>query len=448
MVSKKTGNQLPEVVLRYKKVLYKRAWTMTAITTALALLAIWQREFVMSGITANPYLNLSILAGLVFGVSLTFYQLAEMRDDFTALDGLYEALDDVRGMSEPRQRKARILEREARLKQPATLFAQPRLLGSGYLLLSQEIARRGVLSIPNSTKKLLLDETEERIDTRANFTAYVGSLMVLLGLLGTFIGLMETVGSVGTIISELDLSGSAGPDAIQNLISNLRAPLNGMATGFSSSLFGLIASLVIGVLGRVVGTAYNALRSDFEHWINQLARIESGNNTKQPPEAPAAAPAATGSPDDDFANALHAGEEQLLWRAVRTSIVAQAGLRDQIGGLIESAAADRTARQAEMEILRGILHRNDKSLAQQRAAFAVITNAPEAMTKAAESLSASVDQLRHTVDRRGPNRAFGKPARPDDTKQASAPPLPRDATIDDWLEATANQPRSDKEKRA
>lgn len=443
-MKKNAGRKPPAIQLRYKRVLYRRAWIMAILTVALALLGLWQRDFVMAGVTANPYLNLTILAGLVFGVSLTFYQLFEMRDDFTALDGLYEALNDVRATSESHTRAAGMRERDDRLKRPAILFSPPRLLGSGYLLLSQEIARLGVLSISNSTKKLLLDEIEERIDVRTNFSGYVGSLMVLLGLLGTFIGLMETVGSVGTIISELDLSGSAGSGAIQKLISNLRAPLNGMATGFSSSLFGLIASLMIGVLGRVVGTAYNAMRSDFEHWMNQVARIESDGDT-QPTPVPAASSA--NDPDADFASALRASEEQLLWRTVRSSIAAQAGLRDQISNLIATTVEDRAARKAEMDLLHDILHRNDLALAEQRAALAAILGTPAAMTKAADTLSSSVDDLRRTVDRRGANRPFSKTPRPADTgshpsrksaQDGAVPTEPKDTTMDDWIKATSS----------
>lgn len=445
-MTSKAGMSSDATQLRYKRVLYPRAWTMAAITLALALLGLWQREFVMSGITANPYLNLTILAGLVFGVTLTFRHLAEMRDDFTALDGLYEALDDARSTAEPRTAERKIEERNARLKRSAILFSPPRLLGSGYLLLSQEIARRGVLSIPTSTKKLLLDEIEERIDVRTNFTSYIGGLMVLLGLLGTFIGLMETVASVGTIISDLDLSGSAGAGAIQKLIANLRAPLNGMATGFSSSLFGLVASLVIGVLGRVVGTAYTAMRSDFEYWMNQVAHIESDHKEQQ---APVASEPEENNPDADFASALHAGEEQLLWRAVRSSIIAQMGLRDQIGGLIETAAEDRRTRQAEMDILRGILHRNDQMLAQQRTAFSAIASAPVAMTKAAETLSSSVDDLRRTVERRGPDRPFSQPRAPKATKSdLGVLSGAENQAVEDWIAATHSKTRPIGEKRA
>ncbi len=203
-----------EVVLRYKRVLYPRALAMAALVAAVAALALWQRDFVISGVSANPYLNLTIFAGMAFGVALTFSHLFEMRDDFKALDGLYEALDDARGeeAADPVIREAALRRRDARLRQPAVLFRPPKLLGSGYLLLSQEIAGRGLLSVSNSTKKPLIDEIKERVDVRSNFTAYIGGMMVMLGLLGTFIGLMETVASVGTIISELDLSDSAGSD--------------------------------------------------------------------------------------------------------------------------------------------------------------------------------------------------------------------------------------------
>lgn len=382
---------------------------MAALTLSVVLLAIWQRDFVMSGIEANPYLNLTILVGMVLGVSLTFVNLFEMRDDFKALDGLYEVLEDARAERDPNSRKLLHKRREARLNKPAILFRPPRILGSSYLLLSQEIARRGLMSISNSTKKLLIEEIEERVDVRSNFTGYIASTMVMLGLLGTFIGLMETVGSVGTIISELDLSDTAGAGAIQGLINNLRAPLNGMATGFSSSLFGLVASLSIGILSRIVGNAANTLRIDFEHWINNVARLD-GNENDEKKKADASD---SSDPDADFATALQAGEEQLLWRAVRTSIAAQSGLRDQIEGLVTQMSDMQTARQAEMQSLRGVFHRNTEAMERQTALLQIL------------------------VERAGQPAAQDRTAQDfDEAFPSRAPEKPKGATMQDWIAET------------
>ncbi len=116
-----------------------------------------------------------------------------------------------------------------------------------------------------------------------------------------------------------------------------------------------------------MGSVHHTLRLDFEHWLNQVARIEQDDGSAPKPDRPAPAPAPATGGDADFANALQAGEEQLLWRAVRSSIVAQSGLRDQIGALVEHIKGDRFARQAEMDIVRGILQRNTEAMGRQTA---------------------------------------------------------------------------------
>jgi hypothetical protein len=106
---------------------------------------------------------------------------------------------------------------------------------------------------------------------------YLNLTIIGVFVIGTFIGLMEMVGSVGGIIGGLARSDNSSPDAIKQLIRDLEAPLVGMATGFSASLFGLGGSLILGLMARFTTQAANAVRDELEGWlagISQLAENE------------------------------------------------------------------------------------------------------------------------------------------------------------------------------
>jgi hypothetical protein len=102
----------------------------------------------------------------------------------------------------------------------------------------------------------------------------MSGLLVFMGLIGTFIGLLHMVGSMGGIIGTLASStGGASPDAFQQLLGALQEPLKGMASGFAASLFGLFSSLVVGLLARLAGQAAGVLRHEFEAWLAGVVQI-------------------------------------------------------------------------------------------------------------------------------------------------------------------------------
>lgn len=119
----------------------------------------------------------------------------------------------------------------------------------------------------------ILDSIGTRIDEGREMGRYIGNLLVFLGLLGTFWGLLETVNAVAATISSLATTSGAAEDAVQQLISNLREPLGGMGTAFSSSLFGLGGSLIVGFLDLQAGQAQNRFYSDLEDWLAGMTEI-------------------------------------------------------------------------------------------------------------------------------------------------------------------------------
>ena len=108
-----------------------------------------------------------------------------------------------------------------------------------------------------------------RLDEGRETLRYLAGLLVFLGLLGTFWGLLETVSSVGNVIKSLRTGGEAGV-LFDELKSGLAAPLAGMGLSFSSSLFGIAGSLVLGFLDLQLGQSQRRLRTDVENWLGEF----------------------------------------------------------------------------------------------------------------------------------------------------------------------------------
>jgi hypothetical protein len=113
----------------------------------------------------------------------------------------------------------------------------------------------------------ILDSIATRLDEARDISRYMTGLLVFLGLLGTFWGLIETVGSVGNVIQGLKAGGDAG-NMFDSLREGLAAPLSGMGISFSSSLFGLAGSLVLGFLDLQSSQAQNRFYTELEDWLS------------------------------------------------------------------------------------------------------------------------------------------------------------------------------------
>src|SRR5258706_16046811 len=125
----------------------------------------------------------------------------------------------------------------------------------------------GRMTISSQTMQSLLDSIGTRLDEGRDMLRYMTGLLIFLGLLGTFWGLIETVSSIGAIIKGLKVGGDAG-DMFNSLRDGLGAPLGGMGISFSSSLFGLAGSLVLGFLDLQTSQAQNRFYTDLEDWLS------------------------------------------------------------------------------------------------------------------------------------------------------------------------------------
>src|SRR5262249_57493435 len=127
--------------------------------------------------------------------------------------------------------------------------------------------RAGRMAISPQIMRSLLDSIATRLDEARDTSRYMTGLLVFLGLLGTFWGLIETVGSVGGVIQNLRVGGDAAA-MFDSLRDGLAAPLSGMGISFSSSLFGLAGSLVLGFLDLQSGQAHNRFYIDLADFLS------------------------------------------------------------------------------------------------------------------------------------------------------------------------------------
>ena len=147
---------------------------------------------------------------------------------------------------------------------------RPVLLATVHVMLS-DASEDGQLSA--LSLRSVLDGVAARLDEAREISRYFIGLLVFLGLLGTFWGLLQTIGSVGRVVGGLDLSSTDFDAMMSQLRNGLDAPLAGMATAFSSSLFGLSGSLVIGFLDLQLGQAMGRFFNEVEDWLSAFAKF-------------------------------------------------------------------------------------------------------------------------------------------------------------------------------
>ena len=161
-------------------------------------------------------------------------------------------------------------------KQRLTKQRPPRLLAPIANMLGDKT--NGKISLSATSLKSLLDSIDMRLSESRDTSRYLIGLLIFLGLLGTFWGLLETVGAVSNVIGGLSLKSGNLEKAFSDLKIGLDAPLSGMATAFSSSVFGLAGSLALGFIDLQLGQAQNRFYNDLEEWLSGLTKLSAGNN--------------------------------------------------------------------------------------------------------------------------------------------------------------------------
>ena len=200
---------------------------------------------------ANAILNGMILGTLGFGILYAFRQVMMLRPEVEWVE-TFRRSDP--GLSVQRE---------------------PKLLAPMATMLGERTAGR--MSLSALSMRSMLDSIHSRLDESRDLSRYLIGLLIFLGLLGTFWGLLETVGAVGKTIGSLSLAAGDFGSVFSDLKQGLQSPLNGMAIAFSSSLFGLSGSLVLGFLELQASQAQNRFYNDLEEWLSSYTRLSSGS---------------------------------------------------------------------------------------------------------------------------------------------------------------------------
>jgi hypothetical protein len=219
------------------------------VLCALVMIVLYKQIIV--AFFANPGLNALIGAVMLIGIILSFRQVVRLYPEVAWVNNF------------------RIADPGLAVERHPTLLAPMAAILGG--------ERTGRMTITQQTMRHLLDSIATRLDEARDISRYMTGLLVFLGLLGTFWGLIETVGSVGKVIEGLKVGGDAG-SLFDALKEGLAAPLGGMGISFSSSLFGLAGSLILGFLDLQSSQAQNRFYTDLEDWLATTVREYAGDD--------------------------------------------------------------------------------------------------------------------------------------------------------------------------
>lgn len=200
---------------------------------------------------ANPFLNGTIAAVLLIGIVFTFRQVTQLRPEIDWIEAFKkrESMGSVTGS-------------------PKLLAPMAAMLGD----------TEGSMRLSALSTRSLLDGIASRLDEGREMSRYMIGLLIFLGLLGTFWGLLGTIGAIGDTIKSLSVGNADLNLMFDDLKRGLEAPLGGMATAFSSSLFGLAGSVILGFLDLQAGQAQNRFYNDLEDWLSSETKLSRGSS--------------------------------------------------------------------------------------------------------------------------------------------------------------------------
>jgi len=248
---------------------------------------------------SNMVINSIILTALVIGIIFIIRQNLRLIPEFQWMMSLQQSsmtTGSPAGSTMNRRRASSI---------------KPRLLATVAVLMNDP---NGAMSLSAQNLRSVLDGVAVRLDESREISRYMIGLLVFLGLLGTFWGLLTTVSSVGQVVSGIDTSTSNFDAMMAELKSGLNAPIAGMATAFSSSLFGLAGSLIIGFLDLQLGQASGRFFNDVEDWLSKSIHFdmvqEKGFRATSSPEFITGLSEAAANKMQELARTVAAGEKE------------------------------------------------------------------------------------------------------------------------------------------
>jgi len=223
---------------------------MVLFLACVAGVVFFLRGQLITAFLNTPILNSIIVFVLILGIAENFRQVLILKPEVAWI-------------------------RSFRSDRPAAPTRRLRLLAPMVAMLGER--KSGRLQLSASATRALLDGISSRLEESRDLSRYLVGLLIFLGLLGTFWGLLETVGSVSSVITSLT-SSTDSSSLFNDLQVGLKAPLAGMGTAFGSSLFGLAGSLVVGFLDLQSGQAQNRFFNELEEWLSGITRLGGGGS--------------------------------------------------------------------------------------------------------------------------------------------------------------------------
>jgi hypothetical protein len=289
--------------------------SMTIFLLAVAGIAAWLIVRLESAFLANPLLNAVLIAVWLVGIIYIFAQTLRLSPE-------------IRWVREVQRSRQAVIDLDP-----------PPLMGSLARLME---ARKTPLMLSPTALRAVLDGIAVRLDESREIARYFIGLMIFLGLLGTFWGLLKTVGSVGAVVNGLSIT--ADPtELFTTLKAGLQGPLVGMGTAFGSSLLGLAGSLVLGFLDLQMGQAQNRFFVDLENWLFASAGDRGTGDEASPLPAIQALIEKTAANMDAFQQIMADAEN-----GRQDATLALQSLADRIEGLV---AAEQDAQRVAHAIL-------------------------------------------------------------------------------------------------
>jgi len=227
------------------------------------------------------------------------------------------------------------------------------------------------LSFSAQSLRALLDSIRSRLDESREVSRYIIGLLIFLGLLGTFWGLLDTLSSIGRVISGLTVTGDDAATVFGELRSGLQEPLAGMGTAFSSSLFGLAGALVLGFVDLQTSHAQNRFYNDLEEWLSALTYYSTGGGVTAGDGESASVPTyiqalleQTADSLDKLQRSLTRSEEER-----RSADQSLSAMTEQVANLAEQMRSEQrmmlNLTKSQME-LQPVLNRLAESVAERR----------------------------------------------------------------------------------
>ncbi len=213
---------------------------------------------------ANWGFNLLIFAALIVGIGINIFQILNLEPEIKWIK-IFRTGDLGISITEP------------------TILLAP-------LAKHLEVIHRDKFRLSALSLTTVLDGIRGHLDDSREISKYMIGLLIFLGLLGTFWGLLQTIGTIGQVINGLDVGGEDFINLFQHLKQGLEGPLEGMGTAFSSSLFGLGGSLILGFVDIQAGHAQNRFFNEMEEWLSGVTRlVETDESYQDATDSPAAA---------------------------------------------------------------------------------------------------------------------------------------------------------------